>query len=79
MLLHILGYREKTGLNLFDKSLCDVRWTLDHYKSSEQIFSDEAHNPTEESVVQVSGPQKSHCLRYESIMLYISIKILYIV
>ena len=55
---HILAYREKTGLNLFDKSLCDMRWTLDHYKSSERIFSDEAHNPTEESVVQVSAPQK---------------------
>lgn len=38
---HILAYREKIGLNLFDKSLCDKRWTFDHYKSSQRIFSDE--------------------------------------
>ena len=76
---HILAHREKTGLNLFDESLCDKRWTLDYYKSSQRIFSGEVHNPSEVSVVQVLAPKKKSLSQVYKLMFYISLKLFYLV
>jgi len=35
---HIFALRKHVGMDLFDPSLCDRRWTIDYYKSKQKIL-----------------------------------------
>ena len=35
---HILAFRTSLGLDLFDQALCDRRWSMDYYCSSQRVF-----------------------------------------
>lgn len=36
---HVFALRKKLGTPLFDANLCDERWTLSYYKSTQRLFS----------------------------------------
>ena len=36
---HIFATRQATGESMYDKSLCDIRWTNDFFKKNQRIFS----------------------------------------
>ena len=36
---HIFAVRQAAGENMYDKSLCDIRWTNDFFKNNQCIFS----------------------------------------
>ena len=36
---HIFAVRQAAGENMYDKSLCDIRWTSDFFKNNQCIFS----------------------------------------
>ena len=36
---HIIAVRQAAGENMYDESLCDIRWTNDFFKNNERIFS----------------------------------------
>lgn len=56
---HILATRESLGMDLFDQSLCDRRWSADYYKSKQRIFlTEEECSPSDVSVVSFSAPKK---------------------
>lgn len=57
---HIFALRKHLGMDLFDPSLCDRRWTIDYYKSKQRIFLPD-DNDTElpdVSMASFSAPKK---------------------
>lgn len=37
---HIFAIRVKTGLDIYNETLCDKRWSMDYYRESQSIFQD---------------------------------------
>ena len=35
---HIFAIRQEMGLDIYDESLCDERWSMEYYRASQQIF-----------------------------------------
>ena len=62
---HILVVTEKCHLDLFDKSLCDQRWSLAYYRSKQRIFRPEEEvegcddHPVEVPVLTSPAPKKN--------------------
>ena len=46
---HILAARSKLGMDSFDETLFDTRWSSEYYKASQRVLQDEM-------VQQVSSP-----------------------
>ncbi len=56
---HIFALRKHVGMDLFDPSLCDRRWSIDYYKSKQRIFIPNSGNTESDvSVVTFSAPKK---------------------
>ena len=61
---HILAFRLETEMDVFDKVLCDKRWSMDYYRESQHIFQSMDDNDTSSpsvSVAELPAP-KTHCL-----------------
>ena len=41
---HILALRSKLNLSLFDVELCDKRWSMEYYKSTQRMFVNRVHS-----------------------------------
>ena len=55
---HILSARADIGMSLFNKGLCDKRWTLHYFKSMHRVFSNDfASNQSAVSLVTSSLPE----------------------
>ena len=52
---HIFALRKHIGMDLFDSSLCDQRWSIAYYKSKQRMFLP-SDNSTEFPVSIVSFP-----------------------
>ena len=52
---HIFAVRDEAGINLFEATLCDERWTTKYYKESQRIFCSDVcdDNPSVE-ILQLS-------------------------
>ena len=50
---HIFAVRQTTSENMYDESLCDIRWTNDFFKNNQRIFSKSFTVDNEPVVVQV--------------------------
>ena len=56
---HIFAVRSKHGLDLFDASLCDRRWTLEYYFANQRVFQSGESNPTSTvDVIDLPPPAK---------------------
>ena len=56
---HIFALRKHLGMDLFDSSLCDRRWSIDYYKSKQRIFvSDNCTESPDVSMVRFSASKK---------------------
>ena len=56
---HILAIRTSLDMDLFDKTLCDPRWSSEYYKSNQRIFVPSQENIISQvSVVNVPAPKK---------------------
>ena len=54
---HILALRAKLGITLFESDLCDKRWTLNYYQSSQRIFTSHSTHKSSLVVSQTSSKQ----------------------
>ena len=36
---HIFAVRQKLGMQLYEESLCDSRWSIEYYKASQRVLS----------------------------------------
>ena len=50
---HISAVRQTTSENMYDESLCDIRWTNDFFKNNQRIFSKSFTVDDEPMAVQV--------------------------
>ena len=56
---HILAVRESLGMDLFDQTLCDQRWSMDYYRTKQRIFlTEEECSPSDVSVVSFPAPKR---------------------
>ena len=54
---HIFHVRQKLGLSLYDKNLCDERWTNSYFRSNHKLISNEnvIDSPSTNSMVNVTS------------------------
>ena len=55
---HILAARACLGLPLFDEELCDKRWSMEYYKSSQRVFVPTQEVDHDMSVISFAAPKK---------------------
>ena len=63
---HILSYRPHENLDIFEASLCALRWTRDNYRSGHQVFICSAPKLVDVNVSTVdSSPTKKVLSQYD--------------
>ena len=74
---HIFALRKYLGVGLFDRSLCDRRWSIDYSKSKQRIFiptDDESSSFSDVSVASFPAPKRktlSQVLDINCLYLYV--------
>lgn len=55
---HILAIRAEVGLDIYDETLCDRRWTMEYYKESQRIFqSPEVDVKSAVEIMELPAPE----------------------
>ena len=54
---HMFALRKWLGILLFDASICDKRWTSEHYRSTQRLFSECLQQPS----IAITGIKRPPC------------------